>query len=211
MRYRGIIALITVVLGCDAPPLETPILSAAEIREQLQKSQGNRPSTVRWRLPIPVQTNGIARAEEALRRFEQWTGGLVQFVRVTSIPENGLVIVEGGGMGPGGEPGCGHVHDGAPSMPSTQFNIRTDESMALKGVYTVHLGSIKCDDSTEGHYRSAVAEHEVAHALGLSGHFPGFVGNEGFSDPRLLAVIATLYANPVGTPYANVKIYGVVP
>lgn len=200
--------LALVFAGCDAAPLEPEHRSAEEIRERLIETQLQRPATVRWELPIQVQTNGIARAEEALRHYEAWSGGLIRFTRVSGVPTNGLVIVEGGAMNPGGPGGCGNVHDGL--VASSRLNVH-EERGALRGVYTVRLGSEGCDDEFAGHYASAVAEHELGHALGLLSHFPGFVGNEGASDPFMMAVLLTLYANPIGTSTQNIRVYGVLP
>jgi hypothetical protein len=88
--------------------------------------------------------------------------------------------VEGGGTGPDGSPSCGTAIG------------------AFDSVYYVHLGSTDCDDATVGNYPSVIAEHELAHALGLMSHFDGFTGNEGLNNPNMFAVIYNLYNNPIG-------------
>ena len=197
--------------ACDAAAIEPPHWSIADIRETLENSnfqvhpRGQR-VIARWRVPIEVNTNGIARAEVALEHYERWTGGLVRFTRVSTVPINGLVFAEGNARG-----GCGNVHSGPPSEASSFLDPRFDEAGAFVGTYTIQLGSSTCDDATEGHYESAIAEHELGHALGLSSHFPGFVSNEGFSNPLMFAVIYTLYANPVGTSYTNLRVWGTTP
>ena len=47
-------------------------------------------------MPIEVNTNNIARAAEAVTHFEQWSGGVIRFARVSGTPANGIVFVEGG-------------------------------------------------------------------------------------------------------------------
>lgn len=160
---------------------------------------------VRWPLPVLVNTAGIARAEEALANVERLTGGAVRFQKVPHIPASGIVFVEGGAMNGDGSPGCGHVSGGAPGQVQVAF--RYDEQSQLNGVYYVHLGSTRCPDSLRGKRRSAVAEHELAHALGLATHFEDFSGNEGVSAERVRAVIYSLYRNPIGTVRDDLKIF----
>lgn len=216
MRGKVVVCpLLALVCACEAEPLASSRWSLAQIRSTLEGSAfqvgtSAGPVLLRWRMPIEVNTAGIARAEEALRHYEQWTGGLIQFRRVSTVPANGIVFVEGDALGPSGT-SCGNVHDGPPDPPKRTFQPSFDSAGALTGTLTIRLGSADCDDARVGHYPAAVAEHEVGHALGLHSHFPGFVGNEGFSNPLMLAVVYTLYANPVGTAVQSVRVYGVVP
>lgn len=158
-------------------------------------------------MPIPVVTNGLARAEQALTNLERWSSGVVHFTRVANVPPSGIVFVEEGGLSAGGLESCGNVTDVPPPDPGQTLAFRWDAARAIVGLYTVHLGSADCSDETKGHYRSAIAEHELAHALGLIDHFDGFRGDSGFDDPRLLAVIYNLYANPPGVSVSDLVIW----
>ena len=83
-----------------------------------------------------------------------------------------------------------------------------DEHGQLTGTYYVHLGSTLCPDATRGKRRSAVAEHELAHALGLATHFDEFTGNEGVSPERVRSVLYSLYRNPIGAPLDSIQSFG---
>ncbi|MCW5234992.1 zinc metalloprotease [Verminephrobacter eiseniae] len=48
--------------------------------------------------------------------------------------------------------------------------------------------------------------HEVGHALGLGAHFKGFGDSDGPIGTAFWPVLATLYANPIGTPKASVVV-----
>ncbi|WP_374583045.1 hypothetical protein [Pseudoduganella sp.] len=50
--------------------------------------------------------------------------------------------------------------------------------------------------------------HEFGHALGLGQHFKGFDGRVAISG-AFWDVLATLYANPPGTPFAQLKVHRV--
>ena len=64
---------------------------------------------VRWETPINVNTNNIARADEAIDRYERLTGGLISFTRTTDVPTDGIVFIEGGSRNADGSPSCGNV------------------------------------------------------------------------------------------------------
>jgi hypothetical protein len=101
------------------------------LREQLLISNlnnsilGGSGRVTRWRSPIAVSTNGIARAESALVHFEDWTGGLVRFTRVNQSPANGLTFIEGGAGGPESIESCGAIGDAQPvaGQPTTVFQL----------------------------------------------------------------------------------------
>jgi len=90
--------------------------------------------------------------------------------------------------------GCGHVS----SIDNPQWQIvRWRSPGIVSGSYVIHLGSSLCDDTQADDYPSAIAEHELAHALGLNDHFEGFHGG-GLRSPNLLNVLYNLYLNPPG-------------
>jgi hypothetical protein len=209
------LALLAVfAAGCNGSPTEPSSWSFDRVREQLLISNlnasvfGQPGRTTRWRTPIAVSTNGIARAEEALDHYERWTSGVVQFARVTGIPANGIVFVEGGAVAPDTTAACGSLTDAPPPSITTALTFRWDAARAITGVYYLHLGSDNCDDAEEGDYPSEVAEHQLAHALGVIDHFVGFNDTSGLADPRLLAVVFNLYANPVGSTAGELTIWG---
>ncbi len=180
----------------------TTVWSIDQIRSQIVESNLNSSQLhsngrlVRWRVPIAVNTNHIARADEAIERFQRLADGLISFQKTEEIPVNGIIFVEGGSEGPSA-PSCGNVNN-SPN-PSSYITYSRDSSGALRGRYYIHLGSTACNDVTTGNYSSAIAEHELAHALGLDAHFDGFQGNEGLRHPNMFAVIYNIYNNPLGT------------
>ncbi len=165
---------------------------------------GNTGRLVRWTIPIEVNTNRIVRADEAILRYETLTGKLIRFVKVTHVPTNGVVYVEGGAVKPDGLPGTGNVNN--TPLPDPHVAYTVDTNGILKGLYYIHLGSTASDDSAKGNYPSAVAEHELGHVLGIMGHFDGFTGNEGFKNPNMFNVMVNLYNNPIGTVPENLTI-----
>lgn len=80
---------------------------------------------------------------------------------------------------------------------------------AITGSYIIHLGASHCDDTTAGPYASSVAEHQLAHVLGVIDHFDGFQDRGGLDDPRLLAVLYNLYANPLGATQSELSFWSV--
>src|SRR5687768_4243930 len=89
------------VAGCTETPTAPSVWTPDNVREQLlltnlnHATAGARGRLTRWRVPIEVNTNGIARADEAVRRVEQWSGGVIRFTRVSGNPASGLVFAEG--------------------------------------------------------------------------------------------------------------------
>lgn len=188
----------------------TTTWSADQIRNQIVESNLNSPMfgrsgrLTRWKLPILVNTNHILRAEEAVDRFQRLTNGLITFQKTESIPANGIIFLEGGGINADGSPGCGNVTNSP--EPSRYVKFERDPSGTIRGQYYVHLGSTACDDELVGDYSSAAAEHELAHILGLEAHFDGFTGNEGLRHPNLFTVIYNIYSNPIGARANQLKI-----
>lgn len=217
MRRTHVIATLAAVVflvGCNQTPTAPTAWSLDRTREQLIISNlnsatlGQSGRLTRWRVPIEVNTSGIARAEEALTHYERWTSNMVRFTRTTAVPANGIVFVEGGAVAPEEGGSCGNITDVPPPVSSQAITFRWDTSRAITGTYFIHLGSDRCNDAVEGRYPSAVAEHQLAHALGVIEHFDGFNGNIGLDDSRLLAVVYNLYANPLGALATDLTIWG---
>lgn len=203
----------TLVVACTSTPTAPTNWSTSRLREQLLISNlnsaifGSAGRLTRWRVPIPVSTNGIARAETALLHYEEWTGGAVRFTRVSQSPAHGLTFIEGGAGGPESTDSCGSLGDVQPVAGGPTLVFQFDQTRAITGSYTIHLGADECNDETAGPYPSSVAEHQLAHALGVIDHFDGFQHRTGLDDPRLLAVVYNLYANPVGASANELTIW----
>ena len=212
-----VIASLFAVLtaACTATPTAPSTWSTDRLREQLLISNlnnaifGSSGRLTRWRVPSQVNTNGIARAETALQHYEQWTSGMIRFTRVSSAPAQGLTFIEGGAGGPESTESCGSLGDVTPVAGQPTLVFQWDSSRAITGAYTIHLGADQCDDETAGPHPSAVAEHQLAHALGIIDHFDGFQHRGGIDDPRLLGVVHNLYANAVCATAGELTIWGV--
>jgi hypothetical protein len=214
MGFRFILLLgTTLFVGCSSSPTAPTQWSETRLREQLLISNlnsaifGSAGRVTRWRVPIAVNTNGIARAETALAHYEQWTSGVVRFQRVGQPPVLGLTFTEGGAGGSEATSSCGSFGDIDPATGSPQLTFQYDQSRAIVGAYRIHLGADRCDDATAGAYPSSIAEHQLAHALGVIDHFDGFQHRTGLDDPRLLAVVYNLYVNPVGAAANELTIW----
>lgn len=194
-------------------PLKTTSWTKQQIKTQVLAGYDSR-AIVRWEPPIEVNTNGISRVEAALDRYEKLLGGVVFFDRVSYTPENGIVFVEGGARNGDNSPGCGNVNNSAEPSPTFQhITTQTPDTILpakYSGLYYIHLGSTECDDEQtsvdHGPYASAIAEHELGHALGVHAHFDGFEGEEGLIQPQFFNVIYNLYANPIGALENEVSI-----
>jgi len=217
MKIRNAIAACVstalALAGCTETPTSPSVWTPDNVREQVlatnlnHATAGARGRLTRWRVPIDVNTNGIARADDAVRRVQEWSGGVIRFTRVTGVPVNGLVFVEGGATSQDSTSGCVNLDDAPVDAPSGTLTLRWDASSAIVGRYTIRLGSEQCDDGREGEYESAYAEHILGHALGIFDHFLGFTGVEGFTDAHALSVLYNLYANPVGATPQNLVIW----
>ena len=207
------VIVATLLTSCAESPTAPTTWTTDQVREHLLISNlnntvfGSAGRITRWRSPIPVNTGGLARVETALSHYEQWTSGIIRFTRVTQAPANGLTFVAGGAGGDEVTAACGRVSEAQPGgTPTAPFVW--DSTRAITGAYTIFLGADECDDETAGSYPSAVAEHLLAHALGVINHFDGFQHRTGLDDPRLLAVIYNLYANPVGASASELTVWG---
>ncbi|WP_156909434.1 hypothetical protein [Ottowia thiooxydans] len=161
----------------------------------------------RWRLPIPVKTNGEARAVPAMDAIEAKLGFTV-FDR-TSLANadettitRGLVFRQGTSYLPvGGNPRsfCANVSDAPLSGGWSASMVSPGE---LTGRIYVNLDNPQCVADAE------IVIHEIGHAMGLATHFKGFGGedDDGAIGPEFWPVLATLYANPIGTPKASVVV-----
>jgi hypothetical protein len=153
--------------------------------------------TVRFALPVAIHPHGSAVILAAVEHYESATGGAVTFEIAADDPPIGITVIEGDAVGSSrGEPGCGNVTSG--KAPASGHKFHTDPFGVFDTLIYLHLGSSGCDDETAGDKPESVAEHELAHALGLGTHFPGFTGDEGLS-PNLTAVVTELYRLPPGT------------
>ena len=152
--------------------------------------------TIRFQTPIDVNSNKVPQVLEAIRNYEAMTGGLITFRIVDSDPQVGIVFIEGDALDRDGEPGCGHVTSGRDPQSGFAFSVTGDG--AVNSCLYIHLGSVECDPAREGFQCCSIAEHELAHALGLGTHFPGFTGIEGIS-LELLVTLTALYRVPPGT------------
>ena len=122
---------------------------------------------------IPVKTNDVAIAEEAMDDIEEKLGRIV-FDResIANVPDGeisrGLIVSLGTALGPNGvdENSCGHVsgYKDSTAYPPGFY----DKSGKINAVLYVHISSSKCTASQE------VAVHEFGHALGMGPHFEGF-------------------------------------
>jgi hypothetical protein len=152
---------------------------------------------VRFTVPIAIHPNGSAAALTAIKHYEKATGGAVSFTIADDDPPVGITIIEGDAVGSKkGEPGCGNVTNGKAATSGHSF--RTDPFGIFNSLTYVHLGSSGCDDEATGYKPESIAEHELAHALGVGKHFPDFTGDEGLS-ANLIAVVTKLYSLQPGT------------
>lgn len=210
-------AVAVVAAACTETPTTPSVWSEVEIRDQLVMANLNHPTTgargrlTRWRVPIAVNTNNIARAELALQRVEQWSSGAIRFTRVGGTPANGLVFVEGGAAAADTSAGCSELSGQPPGVTGRSFALQWDAGSAIGGSYTLRLGSDRCDDARAGRYPSAYAEHVLTHALGIFEHFPGYTGPEGLVDAHAFAVLYNLYANPIGAAPQDLRMWPPAP
>jgi hypothetical protein len=155
-----------------------------------------RGRTLRFQTPVAINLNRVPQALEATRNIEAMTSGAVTFKIVDSDPSFGIVVVAGDALNRDGVPGLGHVSSSR--EPQSGFALKTQSHGAIQSRLYVHLGSAQRDYVREGFRPASIAEHEIAHALGLIEHFPGFTGIEGVSLEMLVALTA-LYRVPPGT------------
>jgi hypothetical protein len=150
---------------------------------------------VRFQTPIDINPNGNADVLAAIENYERMTGGTVIFNIVDTDPLVGISVIEGDAIDGRGQPGCGNVTNGRDAASDHVFQVDSDG--IFKSLIYVHLGSSGCNHVQVGYETYSIAEHEMAHALGIGEHFTDFNGNEGLS-PNLKAVVVMLYNIPPG-------------
>lgn len=150
----------------------------------------------KWIGLIPVKTNGIKRAEDAINIIEEKLKKKI-FDResISEIPEEkitrGIIVREGTAASPTmDENNCGNVGD-APNSYHYPENFLKN-SGEIDTVLYVNLGSKLCDDKKCGTSPSDIAVHEFGHALGLGPHFHGF-GDGPIISSDFWAVLIKLY------------------
>lgn len=151
---------------------------------------------VRFQTPIDINPNGNEDVLAAIANYERITGGAVDFNIVTTDPLVGISVIKGDAVDGSGQPGCGNVTD--ERNANSGHGFRVDSYGIFNTLVYVHLGSGGCDHNQIGYTTYSVAEHEIAHALGIGEHFTDFTGMEGLS-PNLSAVVTKLYSTSPGT------------
>lgn len=157
-------------------------------------------------IPIPTtatETDLAAKARGAIAAHNRKLAGLVVFSEVSSAPTSGAyfrVSYLTAYVPPNStdySSYCANVSTaaGAPNVvnPSSPSGARNQT------IAWINLGNGRCDVTQD------IVIHEFGHGLGLGDHF------RGFGDPEALStefwdVLATLYANPVRTPAAQLVV-----
>ena len=161
--------------------------------------------TKRWNLPIPVKTNGEARAAPAMDAIEAKLGYVVfDRTSLANIDEanivRGVVFRQGTSYLPAGanpQSYCANVSN-APFSGGWPANMLTAPGVLSARCY-VNLDNPQCTASAD------IVIHEIGHALGMAIHFRGFGDGPAISSD-FWNVMATLYANPPGTAKANIVV-----
>lgn len=162
----------------------------------------------RWSIPIPVKTNGDARAVTAMDAIEAKLG-MVIFDRtsIENTPDGsitrGIIFSKGTAYSPPGTPpanNCGNVAS-APNQggyPATFLIPQGEISTTLYANLDSPIagGCIASPD---------VVIHEFGHAMGMGPHFQGFGIGSAIS-PDFWSVLDTIYSNPIGTTLANILV-----
>ncbi len=179
------------------------LILATNINDPVYNSLGSNNRLVRWDVsqPIQVYTGGVERFEEAVSNIQKMTSGLITFQTVDSPPQDGISILQGSAIN---FDGCGSLN----SDENLFFGFF--DSNEIAGAFYAHIGSSNCDDTIWGNHPSAVAEHEVMHALGLWEHFmPGYDwpdAKNGIMNDYARAVLINIYQNPINVTAEELKI-----
>ena len=159
--------------------------------------------TKRWNLPIPVKTNGEARAVPAMDAIEAKLGYTVfDRTSIATVADaditRGLVFSKGTSYLPAGanpQSYCANVAR-APYEGGWPSNFLQAPGTISAKLY-VNLDNPQCTASGD------ITIHELGHALGFGAHFNAF-GGEAPITADFWPVLATLYGNPVGTTKAGI-------
>ncbi len=226
---NGLLDRLPVAAWVTPTPVPTPTGDPAFILKTLCYQNvykiGMNPNlgkTFRFKTPIQIYTKGIRLINEAAANIERLTNGLVTFEIVDHEPAVGIIVIEGDvpydpSNSETGVCNCGGVSPErvARSNGSTLFSVGEDGYINSQVFY--HFGGPACDlvhcSFPYGAFLSPTSgdEHELAHVLGLGGHFDGFTGFEGFSY-NVNVVISALYSMPSGTDMSNACIpYNPIP
>lgn len=157
---------------------------------------------------IPVKTDGVIHAEEALDFIEDKLGyTLFDRTSIASIPDEdidyGLIYRSGTALGPGGVPdpsNCGHVGDKSGST-SYEYNWINQDG-EYDTVLVVNIGNNIPDGACQPTFGLVV--HETLHAIGFANHFRGFGdGLSGNDNDHLndlsFTILYNLYELPILT------------
>lgn len=154
---------------------------------------------------IPVKTNDVSLAEEALDKIEEKLG-MVIFDRnsIASTDDiditHGLIVIEGTAVGPGGvvdSHACGHVSR-SPDTTAYPSNFYDSDGVISTKLF-INLSSSQCTADID------VAIHEFGHALGMGGHYQGF-GLGPAIDGNFWNVLYNMYHNEIGTEKQGLSI-----
>ncbi|VAX23546.1 hypothetical protein MNBD_NITROSPINAE01-1905 [hydrothermal vent metagenome] len=177
------------------------LILATNVNDPVYNSLGSNNRLVRWESPIQVYTGGVKRFDEAISNIQNMTNGLVTFQTVDSSPQDGISLLQGSAKD---SDGCGSLES------DKNLFYGFFDSNEIAGAFYAHIGSSNCDDTVWGNHPSAVAEHEVMHALGLWEHFmPGYDwpdAKDGIMNDYARAVLINIYQNPINVTAEELKI-----
>ena len=159
----------------------------------------------RWKLPIPVKINGETRAAPAMDALEAKLGYVIfDRTSLANVSESaitrGVIFKQGTSYLPAGanpQSYCANVSD-APNSGGWPANSLVAPGELSARLY-VNLDNPQCIASAD------IVIHEIGHSMGLGSHFQGF-GNPDAISQDFYTVLATLYANPIGTPRASMTV-----
>ena len=159
----------------------------------------------RWTLPVPVKTNGEARATAAMNAIEAKLGYTVfDRTSIAAVADaditRGLVFSKGTSYLPAGanpQAYCANVAR-APYEGGWPSNFLQAPGTISAKLY-VNLDNPQCTASGD------ITIHELGHALGFGAHFAAYGDGDAIT-ADFWPVLATLYGNAAGTAKANVVI-----
>ena len=141
----------------------------------------------RWNLPIPVKTNNVSRAVQAMDAIEGRLGATIfDRTSIAGTDDNsinrGLIVSVG-------------------TAPQTSICGAADPwdtaSTEITGKLFIHLDSAACTASLDA------TIHEFAHTLGMLNHFQNF-GDGNPTGELFWRVLRTIYLNNIGTAGPNI-------